>query len=361
MMFVLLIIVFINILQVVKSNTSILITPNVSPSIKYTTNCGQYNYFKVQVPTTSACDDLIITTVVTSGETDLYVSKTNTFPTKDMQTWAAYAYGDHSLKISRWDLQSSPGWYYIAVYADCSTINAPAVYTVGADLVSTNDGTDILAQPSLAANFALNTADSYKYFRFCLPDPTQDVKIELNNCYLDPINGYVYPTSPTTTCDQYHYTLPELIVTRNVLEPTVADLGYKLATTSTREVNILASDPAGNDPNGYHSGVYYVAVHAWCTPNANCVDPTWCGPCSYYANTPNMDVIVTTSSGKALSIVFLYFVYAFFIRCEFIITIMRRGALDIINIKKYVGNIISSNIISSLISFIRLTSSDILG
>jgi len=84
------------------------------------------------------------------------------------------------------------------------------------------------------------------------------------------------------------------------LEPTVADLGYKLASTATREVNVLASDPASNDPNGYHSGVYYVAVQAWCTPDAYCSDVTWCGPCSYYATTPNMDVIVTTSPGKAL-------------------------------------------------------------
>jgi len=292
MMFVLLIIIFINTLQVVKSNTSILVTPNLSPSVKYKTNFSQYNYFKVQVPSTSACDDIIITTNVTFGETDLYVCKTNTFPTKDMKTW--YAHGVRNLNISRWDLQSSPGWYYIGVYA-----KTPSEYTIRVDLVSTNDGTDILAQPTLAANFALNTANSYKYFRFCLPDPTLDVKITINNCYFDYAN-YIYPTMPTRTpCDATHYTIPELIVTRNILEPTVADLGYKLATTATREVNILASDQASNDLNGYHSGVYYVAIQAWCTPDVYCTgsDVAWCGPCSYYAVTPNMDVIVTTSPG----------------------------------------------------------------
>ena len=299
-MLILLIVILLTKLQIIESNTSILLNVGVTSSVLYTTYCGQYNYFKVQVPSTSSCDDIIITTEVTSGDTDLYVSKTNISPTKDINTWAAYAYGDHSLKISRWDLQKSPGWYYIGVYADCFNTNAPAVYTIRVHLDGTNDGTDILATPSLASNFALNTSNSYKYFRFCLPDPTLDVKVTLNNCYTSDIGvNYQYPTSTARApCDATHYTIPELFVTRNVLEPTIADFSYKLGTTATRDIIIQASDSAGNDLNGYHSGVYHVAVQAWCTPDAYCTNfEAWCGPCSYYSVTPNMDVIVTTSPG----------------------------------------------------------------
>jgi hypothetical protein len=111
-------------------------------------------------------------------------------------------------------------------------------------------------------------------------------------------------------CTSTSYTLPELIVTRNVIEPTVADLGYKLASTMVRSITVAASDQAGNDPNGYHSGVYYVAVQAWCTPDAYCAagDMAWCGPCSYYSVTPNMDVIVTTSPGKLVLFLFFFFI-----------------------------------------------------
>lgn len=313
-----------SIIKVVTSNTSTLLTIGASPSQKYTTSCGTYNYFKVEVPTSAVCKDLVITTDATAGEADLYVSKTTTFPTKDMETWAAYADGVWTLKISRWDIQSSPGWYYIGVYADCSLTNAAAVYTIKTELDNTDDGTDILRTPSAGANFALNTADSYKYFRFCLPDNTLDVTITLNNCYHPDGAIYKYPTSPTRTpCNATTYTLPELIVTRNIIKPTVADLGYKLATTARRNVTVHAADQAGNDPNGFHSGVYYVAVHAWCTPDAYCsgADLAWCGPCSYYSATPNMDVIVTTSQGKRVIFLFSSFPIPFYL-CEFILTII---------------------------------------
>lgn len=236
-----------------------------------------------------------------------------------MQTWAAFADGIYDLTISRWDPESSPGRYYIGVYADCSNTKSDATYTIRADTDDTDDGTDIYATPSLATNFALNTANSYKYFRFCIPDEDKDVTITLSNCYLYPdYTTYAFPlgfTPNSGVCDSTHYTLPELIVTRNILEPTVADLGFKLATTATRSIVISASDQAGNDPNGYHSGVYYIAVQAWCTPDAYCAvgDETWCGPCSYYSNTPNMDVVVATSPGIDVLIFIYNLILCFFL------------------------------------------------
>jgi len=191
------ILLLLSIIKVATCNTSVTLVLGASSSQKYTTSCGTYNYFKVQVPTSAVCEDLVITTDVSSGEADLYVSKTNTFPTKDMETWAAYADGIWDLTISRWDIQSSPGWYYIGVYADCTLTNTAAVYTIKAEMDNTDDGTDILRTPTAGQNFALNTADSYKYFRFCLPDNSLDVAIELNNCYT-PDYGNTYRFATTT-------------------------------------------------------------------------------------------------------------------------------------------------------------------
>lgn len=295
----LLLLILASIIQLVVSNSNTIIQLGVSPSIRYTTNCGEYNYFKVQVPDQDACHDLIISTDIVSGETNLYVSKTEQFPTKNMQTWAEFSQDVNSLTISRWDLQSSPGWYYIAVYADCSVTNKPAVYSIRADIDDTNDGTDILLNPLLATDFSLKTANSYKYFRFCLRDATQDVTIALDNCYTpDYGTTYTYVTATYPGCSSTTYTFPELIVSRNIIEPVVGDLTFKMATVSRRNVTVAASNVAGNDPNGYHSGVYYVAVWGWCTPDTYCTDLSNCGPCTYYSATPNMDVTVTTSSGK---------------------------------------------------------------
>jgi hypothetical protein len=264
-----------------------------------------------------------------------------------METWAAYADGVYDVTISRWDPESSPGRYYIGVYADCANTNTAATYTIKATSDDTNDNTDILLTPTLAQNFGL-TADGYKYFRFCVPNDDKDVNVELINCYMSTAGVY----TGLGNCNVNTYTMPELIVTRNIIKPTIADLGYKLATTAIRDVNILASDQAGNNPYGYHSGVYYVAVHGWCTPDPYCSDPSWMGCCTNYANTPPMEVKVTLTSG----IIFIHvFPITHLFVFKFILTYDWRGALDIINIKKYVVDNLYDNIKSSLISFTKLT------
>ena len=255
----------------------------------------------MDVPSTAACKDIKIDTTVSAGETDLYVSKTNSFPTSSMETWAAYADGVYDVTISRWDPEYSPGRYYIGVYADCANTNSAAIYTIKATSDATDDGTDIYLTPNLASNFGL-TADGYKYFRFCVPDDDKNVVIDLSNCYYN--GNYIPPTGFTGTCNSATYTLPELIVTRNIIKPTIADLGYKLATTATRTISITASAQEGNNPYGYHSGVYYVAVHGWCTADPYCTY-TGCGPCANYLSTPPMEVKITLTPGIFLFIFFL--------------------------------------------------------
>ena len=71
-----------------------------------------------------------------SGEPDIYVSKADLdqdpHPTKNKLTWAAYADGDYNLTISHWDPESSPGWYYIGIYDDCSKQSQTASYSIRA-------------------------------------------------------------------------------------------------------------------------------------------------------------------------------------------------------------------------------------
>ena len=74
--------------------------------------------------------------VPSSGEPDIYVSKADLdqdpYPTKRKLTWAAYADGAYNLTISHWDPESSPGWYYIGIYDDCSKQSQTASYSIRA-------------------------------------------------------------------------------------------------------------------------------------------------------------------------------------------------------------------------------------
>jgi hypothetical protein len=110
----------------------------------YTTSCGSYSYFKVYM--TEPCKDLTVSTSVSAGEPDIYVSKRST-PTKSSLSWAAYEDGDYDVTISHWDPESSPGWYYISIYADCRTKNTAAVYKIKTTL-SSSDSDDLYLYPS---------------------------------------------------------------------------------------------------------------------------------------------------------------------------------------------------------------------
>lgn len=116
-----------------------------------------------------------------TGEPDIYVSKANVdqdpYPTKYKLTWAAYKDKDYNLTISHWDVESSPGWYYIGVYDDCSSQFSTATYTIRADSMyssvnyvtysaclkislSSEDSDDILVHQNIATN-RLITVNAY--------------------------------------------------------------------------------------------------------------------------------------------------------------------------------------------------------
>lgn len=83
-------------------------------------------------------------------------------------TWAAYAFGTYSVTISHWQPDSSPGLYYIGVYADCADQPHAASYTVTATVAATDDDTDIYLHSGLSKEVKVG-AGEYKNFRFCMP------------------------------------------------------------------------------------------------------------------------------------------------------------------------------------------------
>jgi hypothetical protein len=138
------------------------ITLNDPPVNKvYSTNCGEYKYFSVYM--SDPCKDLNITVIPLSGEPDIYVSKNDRYPTKEKLSWAAFAEGVYTLIISHWDAESSPGYYYIGVYADCSQTARNAMYYIQAREASASieDDTDIFLNKKYSLNQKLS-AKGYK-------------------------------------------------------------------------------------------------------------------------------------------------------------------------------------------------------
>lgn len=180
---------------------------NAEPSQVFTTGCGNYTYFKVNMP--NACQDLNITAFPTDGKVDIYVKKNDLdgddYPTKNKLTWSSAE--DPIVSISHWDLESSPGEYFIGVYGDCRP-NTTVSYKIEAveSNVSSFDATDIYDFPNLSFN-KLIEAGGYEYYHFCVPQ-CADVKVTLENC----LDSSICPES---------YSYPELVVSRTELEPTI--------------------------------------------------------------------------------------------------------------------------------------------
>jgi hypothetical protein len=161
---------------ILKSLSAIEIVLNDPPVNEvYATNCGEYKYFSVYMP--DPCKDLNITVIPVSGEPDIYVSKKESYPSKEMLSWAAFAQGVYTLTISHWDPESSPGYYYIGVYADCSQTSKNAKYYIQASTasVSTQDDTDIYLHKEVSLNQKLS-AKGYKVINYFA---ALDFKIEL--------------------------------------------------------------------------------------------------------------------------------------------------------------------------------------
>ena len=101
----------------------------------------------------------------------------NPQPTKDSMSWAAFAYGSYSVSISHWQPDSSPGIYYVAVYADCSLQSDAATYTLTAAVSTADDGTDIFLHSGVSKTVSV-PAGGYKNFRFCLPAHTNNANAD---------------------------------------------------------------------------------------------------------------------------------------------------------------------------------------
>ena len=101
----------------------------------------------------------------------------NPQPTKDSMSWAAFAYGSYSVSISHWQPDSSPGVYYVAVYADCSLQSDAATYTLTAAVSTADDGTDIFLHSGVSKTVSV-PAGGYKNFRFCLPAHTNNANAD---------------------------------------------------------------------------------------------------------------------------------------------------------------------------------------
>jgi len=164
----------------------------------YTTQCGKYTYFSVVMQ--DPCKDLVITTTPSAGEPKIFVSKyvsvtaslqyphhlayppntlihkhlnyrTQQNPTTSSKSWAAWALGVYTVTVSHWQPESSPGKYYIGVYADCSKQSSAATYTLSTSAVTTDDGTDIYLHSGFSTSVSV-PAGGYKNFHFCMPAQT---------------------------------------------------------------------------------------------------------------------------------------------------------------------------------------------
>lgn len=77
----------------------------------------------------------------------------------------------YTVTVSHWQPESSPGKYYIGVYADCSKQSSAAAYTLSTSAVTTDDGTDIYLHSGFSTSVSV-PAGGYKDFHFCMPAQT---------------------------------------------------------------------------------------------------------------------------------------------------------------------------------------------
>jgi hypothetical protein len=112
----------------------------------YTVQCGEYAYFSVHQP--YPCMDLVVSVNPTQGEPDIHISRNVEHPKRTNLTWAAYEDNDYVATVSLWDPESSPGYYYISVYADCHAQSSAAVFTIKAN-VTADASEDMWVYPAL--------------------------------------------------------------------------------------------------------------------------------------------------------------------------------------------------------------------
>ncbi|XP_071960439.1 uncharacterized protein [Antedon mediterranea] len=241
-----------------------------------TVPCNQYTYYSIEV--TDPCKDLRINLDVLEGEPNLYVSRGNTkFPDEMSLAWTSYNWGSESLTISSWDPEFSIGTFYIGTHAYCGT-DVPtgftdAKFTLLVQSVETEHPSDeIVVDGKKNANISAN---DYTYYRFCVPTTCQYIEVKLENC-IDPEEC---PTS---------YAWPELLVSRSIVNPTIKDHAWKLASIERRSVYLHPDDKE------FYAGHYFIGVYGWCTPQEHCTDNSTCGPCQYAENHPYSVSVLTT-------------------------------------------------------------------
>ena len=201
-----------------KIGNSVDITDGLFYNTTYETECDAYSYFAVNF--IYPCRDLVLSIRPTKGQPNVYVSKAtkdgvDPYPTREKMTWTAHKEDLYTLIIYRYDPESSPGYYYIGVYNDCSQQSEVAAYQIEV-LPSTDPevslyNTDILEFPHLSMNKFV-AANEYQFFRFCLP-VCANVKVTLENCI------------DVNSCPQT-YSFPELLVSRETLLPSLQDYRY---------------------------------------------------------------------------------------------------------------------------------------
>lgn len=242
-------------------------------SSNYIATCDSYKYFKVKF--TSPCKDLQIDLQISTGQADIYASKSSNslpvYPTSDTLTWASYSTDTkESLLISHWDPEFSVGTFYVAVYADCwSSSTVSATFTIKASEVTSEDA-DLYINPALGHN-KLVYANEHTYLQFCIPYDCASITATPSYLNLaDLSNNIKYPST---------YIWPDLVLSRTNRYPQVK--GNVFHGWSSH-VSTSASDPSARDNNGYLSGSYYLAMFGWCTYDPYCVDASDCGPCDNY-------------------------------------------------------------------------------
>ena len=198
-----------------KLGNSITLELNSFYKTTYSVQCDTYEYFSVMFP--YPCSDLILSLVSTQGNPRIYVSKAankDPYPTRDKLTWSSFADTPY-LKIDRFDPESSPGYYYIGIYNDCTDQLYPAKFKIQAQR-SMDPGisyglTDIYRYPDLGINQTV-TSNQYAFYKFCIPI-CANVLITLHNC----LDNKVCPKA---------YSFPELLVSRTSLQPSLKDYRY---------------------------------------------------------------------------------------------------------------------------------------
>ncbi|XP_022081188.1 uncharacterized protein LOC110974122 [Acanthaster planci] len=260
----------------VEGQKHVPLTLNVESGL-YEVPCGEFRYFSVEV--TDPCKDLRVRIQAIQGEPDLYISRGNDkFPTDKSLTWTSYNWGSEDLTVSSWDPEFEVGPFYIGVHAYCGsdvgTGHTPSKFTILAESVPTSHPHDEITVNSPIRDGRV-VAQGYNYYRFCLPQKCANVEVKLENC----LSGADCP-------DSYGY--PELLVSRSIVQPSINDHSWKLASIYRRSVYLRHDDP------DVKPGHYYVGVYGWCTPDEHCPDKNSCGPCEYVPNmTYNVSLILT--------------------------------------------------------------------